>query len=100
MKEKIITFCGSRAKINCDGNCEKAWGFSNRPEKILSSGDSKFLSDDELGIAPKNPGTTEGESQKPSSPNKFPNKWCVRECERSNISKPGESYLPLELLRF
>jgi hypothetical protein len=77
--EKIITFCGKQAKVACDGNCDKAWGINSRPS---NEDKTEWLSDIELDKAPANPGTYEGGEGKPSNSSKFPNKWCVRECER------------------
>lgn len=93
MPEAVITFFGQAAKVNCDGNCAKAWGISNRPKRQLSADedDYEFLADGELGDAPADPGTYEGGHGKPSSSHEFPNRWCVRECERCNMSSPGES---------
>ena len=51
-------------------------------------------------LAPSCPGTFEGGVGKPSSAAEFPNKWCVRECERSDMSSPGESDLPLAVRDF
>ena len=98
--ESIITFCGQQAKVNCDGNCNKAWGESTRPKHCFNDpldvpgydpiDDWCYLSDDEPGDAPSNPGSMEGFDIKPSSNKDFPNKWCVRECERCNMSSPGK----------
>ncbi len=92
MNESIITYFGQPARVNCDRNCSKAWGINNRPKVQLSADedDYAYLSDDELGIAPIDPGTYEGGIANPLSPDEFPTKWCVRECERSNMSRPGK----------
>lgn len=102
MPEKIITYFGQRAKVACDGRCDKAWGISSRPSVKLSSDpdDYEMLSDDELGEAPINPRTSEGGHTKPASASEFPNKWCVRECERCSMSDPGKWNEPVELNRF
>lgn len=99
MPEKLITYCGQTAKVACDGKCEKAWGLNSRPRQKLSDveDDYVFLADDELGEAPVDPGTSEGGDEKPLWVQLFPNRWCVRECERCSKSKPGEWHLPLEL---
>ena len=34
--EKIITYCGEKAKVVCDERCNKAWGIKNRPKLQLS----------------------------------------------------------------
>lgn len=102
MPERLITYFGQPAKVCCDGRCEKAWGLSNRPNVQLSDeeDDYAFLSDGELGIAPINPGTYEGSDAKPLSVMEFPNKWCVRECERCTMSKPCEFDKPLDVRSF
>ena len=61
--QKLITYCGRKAILACDGKCEKAWGVSSRPKIQLSEIDEDdycFLADDELGIAPEDPLTYEG----------------------------------------
>jgi hypothetical protein len=94
--EKQITYFGQPAKVACDENCNKAWGINNRPKIQLSEDedDYAYLSDDELGDAPENPGTYEGGHAKPTHKSQIPNKWCVRECERCSLSSPGEYNLP------
>lgn len=101
-KEAFIMFFGQRAKIACDGNCKKAWGSNSRPTKKLSAdvNDYCFLSDNELGEAPIDPGTYEGGQGKPHSSDEFPNKWCARECERCVMSEPGKFNLPIKLEDF
>jgi hypothetical protein len=98
----IIKYCGLPAKVTCDRQCNKAWGLNNRPTVQLSDDedDYAFMSDAELGEAPAAPGTYEGGEGKPSSPDEFPNKWCVRECERCNMSIPGEENKPLAVASF
>lgn len=98
MPTKIITYCRQKAKVVCDGNCYKAWGINNRPEEQLSDDEDDIMwyADDELPVAPIDPGTTEGGEPKPESSEEFPNKWCVRECERSTLCKPGKWREPLE----
>ena len=102
MPEKLITYCGQTAKVNCDGRCHKAWGINNRPKIQLSDNvdDYKYYPDDDLPDAPGDPGTYEGGIAKPSSAEEFLNKWCVRECERCNMSDPGEYDNPLEVKNF
>ena len=99
MGEAIITYFGLDAKVACDLKCEKAWGLNSRPYKQLSEDedDKMWYADDELGIAPIDPETYEGSDAKPLSPKDFPNKWCVRECERCEMSKPYEHHKPLQL---
>lgn len=100
--QPVINYCGQPCRVACDRRCDKAWGISSRPREQLSvnEDDYAFLADHEFGTAPVDPGTYEGEHGKPKSPSEFPNKWCVRECERCVKSKPGESHLPLELPSF
>lgn len=95
--EATIPFFNEPMKVCCDGNCRKAWGINNRPKVQLSADvdDFAWLADDELGNAPADPGTYEGGDAKPHGPSSFPNKWCVRECERCEKSAVGESHLPI-----
>lgn len=97
--EKIITYFGQQAKVACDEKCEKAWGISERQTVSLSDDEDDFawLSDNELSEAPEDPGTYEGGDGKPVDKIGIPNKWCVRECERCKMSKPGEYNQPLKL---
>lgn len=97
MNEAIIKYFGEDAKVNCDGNCKKAFGYNNRPKIQLSDDDDDvvYLADGEVGDAPGNPGTYECGIGKPLSSNEFPTKWCVRECERCAVSDVGQSELPL-----
>ncbi len=93
MPQANITYFGQKVTAACDGNCAKAWGVSQRPEIQLSGDpdDTVLLADGELGIAPTDPGTYEGGHGKPLDVSGFPNKWCVRECERSTIANEGET---------
>ena len=74
MRFKDIIYFGKSARVECDGNCKKAWGINSRPDKP----------DDELGAAPEDPGTYEGGHAKPKEGEEM-NKWCIRECERSSL---------------
>jgi hypothetical protein len=78
---------GSAAVLACDGNCTKAWGINGRAKVRLGSDedDVAWLADDELGNAPADPGTYEGGHGKPDGPRAM-NKWCARECERSDLA--------------
>ena len=78
VNEAIIIFFGQRARVGCDRECTRAWGRNYQGQR---------LPEDE---APRNPGTYEGGYGKPVSPDEFPQKWCVRECERCVMSRPGE----------
>lgn len=104
MPEAIITYFGQAAKVNCDGKCGKAWGINNRPRIKLSDNEDDFAyrPDHELAKAMKDPGTYEGLEMegKPNTAAEFPTKWCVRECERCNMSRPGESHLQLPVKSF
>jgi len=96
MLEKEITYFRQKTKVICDGKCEKAWGINNRPQHQLdinNEDDYVFLSDDELGIAPVDPGTYECDCAKPSFATERLNKWCCRECERSSVGKEGEELI-------
>lgn len=74
--------------LACDSNCGKAWGISQRPKVNLSDDpdDVAYLADGELGSAPFRPGTYEGGCTKPRGPDGM-NKWCARECERSDMAE-------------
>jgi hypothetical protein len=104
--EKLITFCGQKAKVACDGRCDKAWGIDKRPRVQLGDGsnpdDYVWLSDDEVGEAPTDPGTYAGDHAKPigATGAEHMNKWCVRECERCEMSEPGMYHEVLELRDF
>lgn len=94
--EAMVPYFGKPMRVACDGNCAKAWGINRRPKVQLSADedDVAFLADHELPDAPADPGTYEGGFGKPADASHFPNKWCVRECERCYRSKPGENDLP------
>lgn len=101
--EKLITYSGKVVKVACDEKCHKAWGINNRPKVQFDKkdpDDNALKSDDELGNAPKNPGTYEGGDGKPVNKIGIPNKWCVRECERCAMSDTGKSHEPLDLPDF
>lgn len=91
MRIKSVIYFGQQVALGCDERCEKAWGVCCRP----TSGD-EYLADDELGLAPVNPGTYEGEDGKPTCPDARPNKWCARQCERSVMvaHREGTAVLP------
>ncbi len=79
-----VLFCGQPVVITCDGRCDKAWGINLRPRRSDEE-DAEFLSDDELGEAPRETGHWEGGEGKPLAPVRRHNKWCARECERSEM---------------
>lgn len=83
-KPRSIIYFQETAWVNCDRNCSKAWGISSRP---CTDNDEEFLADTELGEAPCDPGHYEGSDGKPQSAREFPNKWCVRQCERSVMTE-------------
>lgn len=104
---KLIIYLGQPMLLACDARCDKAWGINSRPKKMLSENpdDYVYFSDDELGTAPKDPGTYaggygkpvpgsfayEGEHGKPvpalkGAMTEDMNKWCARECERSSMT--------------
>ena len=86
MHTKTIQWAGRSMVLACDGKCSKAWGISQRPKEQLGADDDDvaYLADGELGEAPHSPGTYEGGCTKPRGPEGM-NKWCARECERSDI---------------
>ena len=88
MQSKQITFMGRPMVMACDGKCEKAWGVNNRPRVTFGEDPDNFawLSDAETDKAPDDPGTYEGGCAKPKNPDGM-NKWCARECERSDIAE-------------
>lgn len=94
MISKQIIYFGQPVILTCDAMCWKAWGINNRPSVQLSDDpdDFEYLADDELGEAPTNPGTYEGQDAKPTKLAERLNKWCARECERSKKVKPNEDY--------
>lgn len=54
--------------------------------------DIAYVEDSKTGEAPDDPGTYEGfgnDGGKPMHPDHH-NKWCARECERSQFIEPGE----------
>ena len=81
-------FCGQLAILACNCNCTKAWGRNNRPRVQVSDNedDYAYLADGELGEAPADPGTYEGDHAKPRDPSERHNKWCWRECERPELT--------------
>jgi hypothetical protein len=100
--ETTVLFAGQLAKVNCDERCEKAFGVSERPTHRLSKkeDDWEYLADHEVGEAPEDPGTSEGGHRKPINKQGIPNKWCIRECERCNMSRLGKHEEPLPIIDF
>lgn len=95
-----ITYFGKPCTVACDARCDKAWGLNGRPRVTFDPGepdDYAFLADGELGSAPAETGTWEGGHGKPSEVPSRHNKWCVRECERSETFEPGETIVLRDL---
>ena len=65
---RCVQFFGEPMAIACDGRCSRAWG--------------RTWTEPKIGVAPANPGTSEGGHLKPVHPDDRLNKWCCRECER------------------
>jgi len=90
--KKDVIFFGAPFVLFCDENCSKAWGHNLRPYNQLSEDedDIEYLADDELGESPEDPGTYEGGQAKPYCDKEKLNKWCCRECERSEMIEVSE----------
>lgn len=94
---KSITYFFQAAIVACDGRCDKAFGINTRPKLPNDDDDAErvYLGDKEVGTAPDDPGSYEGGQGKPfaafhaGNPDRL-NKWCVRECERSVMVRPGQ----------
>lgn len=109
MIHKNIIYFGKPCVLACDAQCHKAWGINNRPRVYMDDptstvypndeyhyppdmddysdeNDHAMLADNELGDAPIDPGTYEGDEGKPFDESDMLNKWCARECERSDIA--------------
>jgi hypothetical protein len=87
---KAITYFGKPCVVACDANCDKAWGIWQRPRVQISADpdDYAFRADAELGTAPTDAGTYEGDDAKPLTrpmTGELMNRWCVRQCERSVV---------------
>jgi len=99
--EKLVVYAGAPMRVACDGVCGKAWGIQLRPR--VQAGDGiAWLSDADLGEAPADPGTYEGDQGKPmrvTGPQDL-NRWCVRQCERCVGTPYGEPDAPLALRDF
>jgi hypothetical protein len=88
-----IQYFGKRCLAVCDQKCHKAWGINGGRPEIRDPNDEDnvvWFADDEVGEAPANPGTYEGGQGKPTSPPVRHNKWCVRQCERSDTIAIGK----------
>ena len=74
IKKTQIIFCGKKATLVCDEKCHKAWGIN---------GNGNFFKR-LFCKAPDDSGTYEaGQGKTPGSHNK----WCARECERSELKE-------------
>jgi len=114
MISKRGRFYGQYDVMACDGRCDKAWGINGRPrlyfmeegepprvlhqeESPIDEDDYVYWKDSELGVAPgpcETRGASEGGECKPSTApltdGSRMNKWCLRECERSETFKEGD----------
>jgi hypothetical protein len=68
---KRILYFGKSRELVCDGQCDQVWGKSWQGPKNPP--------------APEDPGTSEGFDSKPVLAAERLNRWCARECERSEI---------------
>jgi len=97
-------YSGQPSLFVCDRKCSKAWGINLRKREQLSADDVddyELLADSELDDAPADPGTYDGGQGKPQAPVQIHNKWCVRECERSQtITLDGPDPRFIELTNF
>lgn len=103
MITKEIIYFRKKMILACDKKCDKAWGISKRKNILLDiedEDDIAFLSDNELGVAPLNPGTYEGGDGKPIDECELLNKWCCRECERSSLFNIDEEDIDKKLKDF
>ncbi len=101
MITKDIIYFGQPMTMACDGNCAKAWGINGRPRNYyqdpeVEPDDYVHLSDSALGTAPgpgRTVGLSEGGDMKPHAlrlaDGARMNKWCARECERSEMVERG-----------
>lgn len=98
--KRTIIYMGLSRVLACDGRCEKAWGLNARPCAQLDHEDKDdfaWLADGELGDAPEDPGSYEGDHAKPSPAQKLESKWCARQCERSTMVEFGEDIVLRDL---
>lgn len=88
-----IRWFDKQCLVVCDRRCDKAWGHNGHRPAISESDDADnivWLADTEVGIAPIESQVLEGGDGKPTEPPAQHNKWCVRECERSNVVRRNE----------
>jgi len=79
----VVPFCGKAMGVGCDGQCGLAIGIG----WYLEDGetlDVEAIKEEgtTLEHLRKDPLSSEGGERKPASDSEFPNKWCVRQCER------------------
>lgn len=91
-QHRLIRYFGRMTTLSCDGRCDLAWGTWGGRRYI----DDVPLTDAEMlaavGPAPVDPGTTEGGDRKPGPIDPALNKWCARNCERSEIGPYERSF--------
>jgi hypothetical protein len=68
---KPVLYCAQQVCVACDGRCDLAWGRDWQGPRDWP--------------APDDPGTAEGPDSKPKSPEQRLNRWCARQCERSQL---------------
>lgn len=99
MLTKEITWFGSPALLACDGKCKNAWGINGGRPRVEFDPDEPddyaYLPDHQVGEAPDDPGSYEGGHAKPTAygaawEQHRLNRWCARECERSEILEGNE----------
>lgn len=82
---KLIPYLDKPMIVGCDGHCNLAWGIQAYGDRNV---EPRSI---DLGPAP-GPGETpimyEGNDAKPMNDAEFPNKWCVRQCERCESINP------------
>ena len=86
--QRPINYMGNSCVVACDGQCHKAFGIQERPRLNFDPADADdhaLFSDQELGLAPERPMSFEGGEGKPILIGDVLNKWCVRQCERSQL---------------
>jgi len=79
----IIQYCGQPMGVGCDGRCDLAIGI----DWCLNDGKTPDLLQIKrngytLAELRSDPGSSEGDERKMFNDSGFPNKWCVRQCER------------------
>ena len=103
--EKEITYYGAPAKVGCDEKCNKAWGINNRPRVYLDISETQIFGLEGTSIYPDieddiNVDNYENDDAKPTCKSEMGNRWCVRECERCQMSEYGKHNEPLKIKDF